>query len=118
MVDLALNGNQTAYRPGATVHGTVRWFLLDPPASVELRLFWFTRGKGTEDVKVVETTSFDSPAAEASLPFQVRLPAEPYSYAGRLIAIIWAIEVVAKPGGETARIEITVSPTGQEVKPG
>ena len=118
MVELALNGNQTEYRPGATVRGTARWFLLDPPASVELRLFWFTRGKGTEDVKVVETVSFDSPAAEASHTFQLRLPPEPYSFSGRLIAIIWAIEVVAKPGGETARIEITVSPTGHEVKPG
>ena len=38
------------FRPGETVEGVAGWRLDKPPKMVELRLFWFTRGKGTEDV--------------------------------------------------------------------
>ena len=116
MVEILLDANRTTYRPGETIQGTVHWALLDPPESVELRLFWFTRGKGTEDVKLIESTAFDAPGAEERRPFLLRLPGEPYSFSGRLISLIWALELVAKPGGDTARAEITVSPAGDEIK--
>ncbi|MCP5113384.1 MAG: hypothetical protein GY953_21330 [bacterium] len=117
MVTIELKDGQTRFRAGGMIHGSARWGLLDPPESMELRLFWFTRGKGTEDIEVIETVRVDSPAAEGSQSFRLRLPVGPYSFSGRLIAVIWAIEAVVKPGGETARVEITLSATGEEVKP-
>ena len=45
-----LRDGRRNFRGGETVEGVAGWRLEKPPKSVELRLFWFTRGKGTEDV--------------------------------------------------------------------
>jgi hypothetical protein len=100
---------------GEGVEGVAGWRLEKLPASVEVRLFWFTRGKGTEDVGVVSRMRFDAPQQEEGRKFTFTLPAEPWSFSGQLISLIWALELVAEPGGHTARVELVVSPTGQEI---
>jgi hypothetical protein len=104
-----------AFRPGDRIEGTVSWYLEADPKSVELRLFWYTQGKGTQDVEIVQGVPFDNPGAVDSRAFSVELPLAPYSFSGKLISLLWALELVAEPGGETARLEITVSPTGVEI---
>jgi hypothetical protein len=106
---------RSAFRPGDAAEGTVSWRLERAPAAVELRLFWYTEGKGDRDVEIAAAVPFAEPGAEDRRAFQVRLPEAPYSFSGKLISVIWALEVVAEPGGETGRLEITVSPTGMEV---
>jgi hypothetical protein len=105
----------TAFRPGDEVEGTVRWQLDAPPRSFELRLFWYTQGKGDQDVGVVEVQPLDHPAAEEHRAFRFRLPLGPYSFSGKLISLLWAIEAVAEPGDAVGRIELVVSPTRQEI---
>jgi len=80
-----------------------------------VRLIWFTRGKGTEDGAIVETVKLDAPPAADTREFSFAAPNGPYSFSGTLIAIIWAIEFVAKPGSEFERIEITIAPGGREI---
>lgn len=46
----------------------------------------------------------------------MRLPADPYSFSGTLISLVWALEVVAEPGGAAGRIDVVVSPTGNEIR--
>ena len=106
----------TAFRPGDEVEGTVRWRLDPPPRSLELRLFWYTQGKGDQDVGVVESLPLAGPA-EGSSSFRFRLPAGPFSFSGKLISLLWAIEAVAESGAGTQaeRCEIIVSPTGREI---
>jgi hypothetical protein len=104
-----------AFHPGDDVEGTVRWKLDEPPSSFELRLFWYTQGKGDQDVGVVETLPFEAPAAEDRRPFRFRLPAGPWSFSGKLISLLWALEAVAEPGAQAERLELTVSPTGREI---
>ena len=105
----------TAFYPGDAIEGKAFWRLETPPRSVELRLFWYTEGKGEQDVGIVEAVAFVNPAAEDSRPFHLRLPEGPYSFSGKLISLLWALEVVAQPGEEAGRLEITVSPTGSEI---
>jgi hypothetical protein len=100
---------------GAEVTGHVTWEMPAAPKSIELRLFWFTRGKGTTDVHVAETIRFDFPRAADRRDFRFRLPAAPYSFSGKLISLLWALELVVLPGNDTVRAEITLSPTGQEI---
>lgn len=114
-VAIETTDGRQAFRPGDRVEGTASWYLEKAPRSVELRLFWYTQGKGTQDVEIVRTVPFDSPGAVDSRAFSVELPVAPYSFSGKLISLIWALEVVAEPGGDTGRLEITVSPTGVEV---
>jgi len=112
---ILLQDEQKNFRGGETVEGVAGWRLEKPPKSVELRLFWFTRGKGTEDVGVVNQIRFDAPQQEEGRKFSFTLPAEPWSFSGQLISLIWALELVAEPGGHTTRVELVVSPTSQEI---
>jgi len=66
-------------------------------------------------VGVVETVRFEPPLPEEARPFRFLAPAEPYSFSGKLISLLWALEVVALPGHESARLDLTISPTGKEV---
>lgn len=112
---LGLRDNQTAYRPGEEIGGAAHWELERMPKSAEVRLCWFTRGKGTEDSAVVETIHFEAPQQGDVRTFAFRAPAEPYSFSGKLISLIWCVELVIQPGDFFERIEITLGPQGKEV---
>jgi hypothetical protein len=114
-VKLFLRDERTAFAPGDTFEGAAGWNLEAAPRSVEARLFWRTQGKGTEDVGVVGRFPFDAPQASEARPFRFTLPAQPWSFSGQLVSLLWAVELVAEPGGHCARIEIVVSPTGREI---
>jgi hypothetical protein len=107
--------NRTAFKPGETLTLSLLWALPTRPASLEVRLFWFTRGKGTEDVEIIATekVAATAPAGEASVQFT--LPAAPYSFSGKLIALTWAAELVAEPGARSTRLELILGPNGQEI---
>lgn len=114
-IQIQTDGGSAAFRPGEPVSGTVSWRLDEPPANVELRLFWYTEGKGDQDVEVIETVPFESPGAEDRRAFLVRLPEGPYSFSGRLISLLWCLEAVAEPGDQVGRLPITVGPDGEEI---
>jgi hypothetical protein len=114
-LSLALQDDKAAFTPRETLRGTARWNLDADPRHLELSLFWYTAGKGTRDVGVVEMRRFDEPGASGSKDFSFTLPEEPYSFSGKLISLIWAIELTSSPGSETIRREITLSPTGREI---
>ena len=117
VIQIETTDGVTSFQPGDTVEGKAFWRLDDPPpTSVELRLFWYTEGKGDQDVGIVETIPYSGPVAEDRRSFQLRLPEGPYSFSGKLISLLWAIEVVAQPGDRVGRCEITVSPTGSELR--
>ena len=105
----------TAFLPGETVEGTAAWHLEPPAKSVELRLLWYTEGKGDQDVGVVETVPFANPGGEEIRPFRLFLPQGPFSTSGKLISLAWALEVIAEPGARAERLALTVSPTRREV---
>jgi len=113
---IELSTNQTGFEPGEQINGTVSLTCEPPTRTVELRLFWFTRGKGTEDANIVETARFDQPQPYETRSFAFRLPAAPYSFSGKLISLVWALELITFPGKQVIRREIEVGPAGREVK--
>ena len=109
--------NRTAFRPGEEIEGTVGWsFAGAVPEAMELRLFWFTRGKGTQDVAVYENVRLDTPSTSEARPFRLRLPHAPYSFSGKYVSLTWALELVTDPPGEVERLEIILSPSGTEIE--
>lgn len=113
---IELDHDRTAFAPGEEVSGTVSWALEDPPAErVEVRLAWFTRGKGDRDTGVAAWIELPGPLPSDRRDFRLTLPEGPYSFSGKLISLIWAVEVVADPGERAERVEIVVSPTRREV---
>jgi hypothetical protein len=115
-LQIEIDEGREAFEPGGKLAVTATWQLAKPPRGVELRLFWFTRGRGSEDAGVVETVRFDGPKAEDKRSFRLRLPEGPCSFSGQLISLIWALELVAEPSKETARVEIVMAPGGQAVQ--
>jgi hypothetical protein len=107
--------NKIEYLPSERVRGTCSWSFDTTPKGIELRLFWYTSGKGTADFNTVEVFSVNEPLKEGKRDFSFTLPAIPWSFSGELISLMWAIEMIAEPGGETERFEITVSPSGKKI---
>ncbi len=114
-LSIELSGGKNAFAPGEQVEGRIEWGLDANPKALELSLLWYTSGKGTRDVGVLQTNRIDGPGAFGSDTFSFTLPAGPYSFSGKLISLIWALELTCTAGDETMRKEIVVSPTGKEI---
>jgi hypothetical protein len=107
---------KTTFQPGDEVSGTISWSLEKAAHKIELRLFWFTRGKGTEDAGIVDSLKFEQPLQNETRSFRFRLPEAPYSFSGALISLIWAVELIVYPTKEVVRRELEVGPEKHEVR--
>lgn len=114
MIQVETRDGVTSFRPGDEVAGRTWWQLGKQPDEAVARLFWFTQGKGTQDVVMVQEEIFPAPGEQDQRKFSFRLPEGPFSFSGRLISLVWAVEVLA--GEESGRVEFTVSPTGDELR--
>jgi hypothetical protein len=115
MIRLGLRENRTTFSPGETIAGAVLWEFPEKKKSIEVRLVWSTRGKGTEDGATVATQSLNAMSAADTGTFQFTAPDSPYTFNGTLIAVLWAVECVVEPGGEFERLEIIIAPSGKEI---
>ena len=107
--------NRAHFRPGEKLAASALWALPAAPESLEVRLFWYTRGKGTQDVEIVASQTLGRAAAAGERTLDFALPAQPWSFSGKLVSLIWALELVAEPGNRSARVEFTLSPDGAEI---
>ena len=114
-LSIQLIDDREAFAPGEVLEGKAAWQLDQPQKKIFLRLFWFTRGKGTEDIEVVSETVFDNPLTSESRPFKITLPQSPYSFSGKLVSLIWALELVASDNETAVTREIVISPFGYEI---
>jgi len=114
-LSIHLTDDRETFAPGEILEGKAAWQLEQAPKKIFLRLFWFTRGKGTEDIEVISETVFDHPLAAESRPFKMTLAQSPYSFSGRLVSLIWALELVAGDNDTAITKEIVISPFGYEI---
>ncbi|MCA8999652.1 MAG: hypothetical protein KDA80_21835 [Planctomycetaceae bacterium] len=115
MSQLQIETDYSAYYPGGELRASVSWQLAEIPDSAELRLVWNTSGKGDRDLKVVHVVPLPDPQAKDERNVELTLPWGPYSFSGKLISLIWALELVLQPGNVSARREITIGPEAREV---
>ena len=107
-LEVTTGSGETWVRPGDTLTGTATWELDDEPEAVEVRLFWFTSGKGTRDVVVVDRRRIERPERHGSRAFRFQLPEGPVSFTGKLITLSWAVELVALPSEDSGRLDLLV----------
>jgi hypothetical protein len=111
-----LDGDRRWYLPGETVVGRASWRLRESPDATELRLFWYTSGKGSEDVEIVASVRTEAVGSVGDRGFSLPLPLGPYSFSGSLITLAWALELLAPPTDEVKRVDLVVAPTPVEVR--
>ncbi|HEV7672136.1 MAG TPA: hypothetical protein VGS22_26765 [Thermoanaerobaculia bacterium] len=115
-LEVTIPSGRTAFAPGEEIEAAAVWRLDELPKSLEVRLFWFTEGKGDRDTELVLAESIEpSPSGHRTCRF--RLPEiVPSSFSGKLVSLLWAIELVAEPGDRAGRVDLVVSPTGKELR--
>jgi len=112
---LEIHVDGEAFAPGESLRGSVEWMGDAAPEALELRLLWYTEGRGDRDVGVARSLRFETPSALGSTSFELEAPSGPYSCSGRLVSIRWALEVVKRPDEETARVDLVLAPGRREV---
>jgi hypothetical protein len=115
-IRIATADGRTAFSPGESIAVQADWQLDESPQSVEVRLVWYTRGKGDTDVCIVDRQSIEMPQSTQSWQGSFPLPRAPYSFSGKLVSLIWAVEVVVEPSGDSHRLDLVVAPQGREVE--
>ena len=116
MLTIHTNDGGTWFKPGELIEGRALWHLEDEVEAIEIRLFWYTSGKGSQDVGIVRLLRDDTPERSGHRDFSIRAPEGPYSFSGKLITLSWAIELVALPSGETERLDLRIGPQPVEVE--
>ena len=117
-LDITAQNAKQNYRPGEWFEGRAEWQCDHDVEAVEVRLIWFTRGKGDTDVSVLDVQREENPPRIGCRTFRFQLPDSPYSFSGKLISLIWAIEVVIEGARDAARLEFTLAPDGREIELG
>ena len=117
MITISFDQSDTHFRPGETISGTVSWSGLDGTTDkLETRLLWYTEGKGSQDLEVVESLSSQLTRPDGSSRFEFTAPTRPFSFSGKLISLRWVIEVVEFPSCDGFREQITLSNDGSEIR--
>jgi hypothetical protein len=106
---IILETESAAFQPFDEIRGSLSWSLEKAPKTLQLRLFWFTSGRGTSEAGLVEMKSLPA-TVEGTDSFSFPLPGSPYSVSGSLITLTWALELVAEPIGQVALQEFTLAP--------
>ncbi len=106
---------RTAFEPGEEILLLAAWELDSPVDGLEVRLIWFTQGKGTQDVGVAWKHRWERPPLVGNESVQLLLPDGPYSFSGSLISVSWRLELMMLPAEKGVHMPITIAPEGQEV---
>jgi hypothetical protein len=117
-LSLELPDGRTSLRPGEQIAGMARWDLRQAPESLEVRLFWYTEGKGTRDTGLATAMEIQNPGPSGEEPFSFEVPQGPFSFSGRLVSLCWAVELVSERPDQAERLDLVVSPTGEEIRLG
>ena len=87
------------FTPAALVQGSVQ---ITPEQDLNCRhvfarLQWRTEGRGDEDKEIAAEQDLFQGVLPGGVPrhhsFHLRLPDQPWSYAGQLVRIVWEVEV-------------------------
>lgn len=115
MNSLTLIIPKDCYAPQSELAGQVEWSSKNRNETIEISLYWYTTGKGTQDIEIVDEHVFDTVATSGKKSFSFKLPDQPYSFSGKLITLSWAIEAKMTSQNTRDEFEFIMSPFDAEV---
>jgi hypothetical protein len=116
LLHIEIAGGRTQFLPREEITGQVAWQLSERPRAIELRLFWYSEGRGLTAPEIVDQLRFDAPPPGDRRGFRFQLPDQPYSFTGKLLKLRWALELYVEPSGHSERVEFTMAPTGRPIQ--
>jgi hypothetical protein len=116
-MNLKIDVSSHSYHPGEFIHGVLRWQDAEGTGRIDIRLIWYTSGKGTADVGVAGSESVQGPGTTGEKAFSFVAPNYPCSYSGSLISVSWAIEAIAFPQRFAERTDLVIGPDAREISP-
>jgi hypothetical protein len=122
IAEIKLDRDDARYRPGEAVSGAVEWSFPAVPNGAALCVRWRAEGKGSPDAGSPIAVQFEDARAIDGRAFRVVLPSMPYSFSGKVLSIVWRVELVVRHhriGREKIEVfrVITMSPTGDPIDP-
>ena len=114
-LEIIIDRDQRAFTPGNPISGRLRWSFDTIPQWIELRLFWFTEGKGTQDLSDVEKQRITDCPMSGERPFSFIAPAHPPSCSGTLVSIRWALELVSDVQEPVPNTTLLIGPNAEEI---
>jgi len=114
MIKIEFDKATDSFQPGEQIAGTVTWSEEDGN-SLEIRLFWYTVGKGDRDFELIENREVEPFASSGSKRFQFTAPTRPHSFSGKLISLQWSIEAIVFPQETTSRRDLIISNSEREI---
>ena len=114
MINIKLAKQKVNFVPAEKIAGTVTWSEAEGD-SLEVRLIWYTVGKGDRDFEVVATHRVSPFESSGKEQFEFVAPNRPQSFSGKHISLQWALEMIVFPSQTATRIDLTISNTGSEV---
>ena len=116
MITISLTNEQTAFVPGNIIAGTIRWAdIKENTEQIDVRLIWYTKGKGERNHELLDSHPIVNPQNQGESGFQFAVPHRPYSFSGKLVSLVWAIEAIAFPDLEAEQLEVVISKDGKEI---
>jgi hypothetical protein len=107
--------DQQEFEPGELIEGKLTWSQIRQGVDLEIRLIWFTLGKGSRDYSIVSSQPVAQPKESGQIDFRFEAPDWPHSFSGELISLQWAIEVVELPSEEAIEVELVIAPGRKEI---
>jgi len=119
MLNIQLNQPDACFAPGDTIMGTATWQPLpEKTRGLDVRLIWYTQGKGDADIYVAANQEIviSKPGVAGEATFEFVAPHRPYSFAGKLIELTWAIELIQKPSLDSVVETVIIHPNKQKIE--
>jgi hypothetical protein len=114
MIQIELEKHEAVFLPAETIAGTVAWSMVEG-TSLEIRLIWYTAGKGDRDFAIVDSQKVATFESSGREHFQFSAPARPLSFSGKHISLQWAVEAIVFPTQNSQRVNFTISTSGCEI---
>ena len=109
-------GEEPKFQPGEKITGKVEWLELpEESESLEVRLIWFTVGKGDQDAQFVDAVEIAAVESSGQTNFAFSAPHRPNSFSGDLVAVQWAVEVIVFPQRDAEQTTLSIIPPNGEI---
>ena len=115
-IQIILESESNNFLPYEEIPFLINWDLQDLKENkVEVHLFWYTKGCGIEDLEIIETKHFNIAAEKGQKKLMFNAPQYPYSFSGKYVSVIWAIEAVFEKSKISSMVTFDITPFRKKI---